>query len=776
MTKLFRPATAMATLFLAAALHAPAAQAAGGASADASPGGAPDTADAAGAASDGTLDDIVVTAEQRAQTLQSAPVAVQAVTGASLAANSLTNTADLTRVLPALVVAPAAGGTPQLYVRGIGSFISTSYSEPAVAFNLDGVYVPRPAGASLAFYDLRRLELLPGPQGTLYGRNASAGVLNIVPEVPVLGETSGHASLEFGNYNLRKGEGALNVPLSDKAALRVAGQVVDRKGYLSDGYDDDQSQAGRVQVALEPADDWHIRFAADYAHRGGKGDAEVQYPFVNSDNPWVGPSDPSAVKAYYAALPAVARLSPLIGNAKNDGFIDDKGWGLKTDIAKDFSFATLTLTPAYRGMDEDYLTYVPSAFRLTSRSRSTSVDARLTSNGQGPLSWVGGASYFDENLYADQNFNSFIQHAVGKGDLTTESESVYGQLTYAVVPDLRLTAGGRLSHEEKTQAILFGSNTFSAASPTLLRRDDRHDWNGTSWKAGADYDLAPGSLLYATIATGYKAGGFFSAPVSQRDQYGPEHLTAYTVGLKNSLLGGKAQVNLEAFDYEYRDQQINYTAPVLTGIALAPYAALSVTQNAGRAHMRGLALDGRWQVTADDLLTASGQYLDTAYDDLHYRYYSGLGLAPSVGCAYTNATAAAVPKPVGAAKIWAVDCSGKPAVNAPRWTATLGYQHDFRLDGNGTVTAAADVYLSSSYHTAYDYLAKQVQGGYHTTNLRLTYTPQHAWWSLTGYVNNVENQAVVNMGYQPVQALGAGYNTESIRPPRLYGVRVRVAY
>jgi iron complex outermembrane receptor protein len=211
-------------------------------------------------------------------------------------------------------------------------------------------------------------------------------------------------------------------------------------------------------------------------------------------------------------------------------------------------------------------------------------------------------------------------------------------------------------------------------------------------------------------------------------------------------------------------------------VPLAPYAALLVTQNAGRAHMRGLAVDGKWQVTADDLLTASGQYLDTAYDDFHYTYYGGLGMVPAVGCAYTNASATAVPKPVGTARIWAVDCAGKPAINAPRWNATIGYQHDFRLDGNGTVTAAAEVYLSSSYQTAYDYAPQQMQGGYHMTNLRLTYTPSHGWWSLTGYVNNVENQAVVTSGYQPAQGLGAGYNTESIRPPRLYGVRVRVAY
>ncbi|MDE1148003.1 MAG: TonB-dependent receptor [Azospirillaceae bacterium] len=768
MRRLFGPATATVALMLAIPVHAHAVG-------DADLGDTGTVSGQTGNSNAGQLDEIVVTAEQRAQLAQATPLPVLATTGTALQDGGINNLANLTRTMPALLVAPTVGGTPQIYVRGIGSYITTAYVEQAVAFNLDGVYVSRPAAASGFFYDLQRIELLPGPQGTMYGRNAAAGVLNVLPETPKLGETSGDAMVEIGNYNLRKAAGALNVPLADKAALRVAAQVVDQKGYLSDGYDDDQSQAGRVQVLLEPREDLRIRISGDYAHKGGKGDAQVQYPFVDSDNPWIGPSDPKAIAAYYAALPAVSRLSPLIEAPKDNGFIDDKNWGLKADIAKDFDFGTLTIIPAFRGMDEDYLAYVPSAFRVTSRSRQKSVEARLTSQ-PGNLTWLVGVNYFAEDVKAQQDYDHWVTESVGNGVLTDEAIAAFGQATYAVTNDFRLTAGGRLVHEEKSQDAQIGTITFSPNKPTLLNDVDRRDWNAATWKVGADYDLAEHSLLYATISTGFKAGGFFATAPGRKDYYDPERLTAYTVGIKNRLFDDAVQLNVEAFDYEYRDQQISHVSPALTGIPQAPYTSLYITENAGRAYMRGVEVEGRWKVTADDLLTTKAQYLFTQYTDFDYQYYSALGTTPPVGCPYTNVSSQVTPKPAGATKIFAVSCAGEPALYAPRWSANIGYQHDFRFNDGTVVTAGGDVYFSSSYATAYDYYPQQMQGGYHMTNLRLTYTPGGERWSITGYVNNVENAAVVTSGYQPAQFFGNGYNSASIRPPRMYGARLQVQY
>ncbi|WP_044559915.1 TonB-dependent receptor, partial [Azospirillum sp. B4] len=720
------------------------------------------------------LDEIVITAERREQSLQTAPVAVSALGGAALKEAGVADVSDLTRSVPSVVIAPAAGGVPQVYVRGVGTFASNAYAEQSVAVNLDGVYISRPAGANGFFYDLQRVEVLKGPQGTLYGRNASGGAVNVLPETPKLDKTSAAATLDIGNYDLRKGDAYVNVPLSDKAALRASGMVIDRKGYLTDGYNDDQGQAGRLQLLLEPTEDWRVRLSGDYYHRGGKGSGQVQYPYVDADNPWIGPADARAVAAYYAGLPPQSAYSPLIENAKKDGFIDDQFWGTHAEISHDFSFATLTILPAYREVKEDYLSYIPSAFRVNSESQQKSVEARLASTGGGPLTWLAGIYYFSEDVTAAQDYDHWVMESVINSKLTDETVAAFGQLTYALTDTLRLTAGGRFTHEEKNQDSQFGTATFSPTKPTLSSRADDRIWNAATWKVGVDYDLAPQSLLYANIGTGFKAGGFYAS--AGQDTFNPEHLTAYSVGLKNRFWDNRVQLNLEAFDYEYRDQQVSYLAPTLTGVSSFPYAPIFVTQNVGRSRIRGFEVEGRWKATSNDLLTATVQYTDSRYTSFTYSYFSNFGAPPSVGCPYSNVSASANPAPLAPSAIYSVNCSGKPATNAPRWTANIGYEHEFAFaDGSG-LTAAADVYLSASYYTAYDYLAEQVQGGYHMTNLRLTYNAADDLWSVTAYVNNVENQAVVNTSYQPNQAFGNGMNYANIRPPRTYGVRATVRY
>ncbi|MBB6253279.1 TonB-dependent receptor [Nitrospirillum iridis] len=720
------------------------------------------------------LDEIVVTAERREQSLQNAPIAVSALAGTALRDSGVADVSDLTRSVPSVVIAPAVGGVPQIYLRGVGTFASNAYAEQSVAFNLDGVYISRPAGANGVFYDVQRVEVLKGPQGTLYGRNASGGALNVLPETPQLDKLSAAATLEIGNYDLRKGDAYVNVPLSDKAALRASGMVIDRKGYLSDGYNDDKGQAGRLQLLLEPTEDWRVRLSGDYYHRGGKGSAFVQYPFVDSDNPWIGPADSRSVAAYYAGLPAVSAYNPLISNAKTDGFVDNQFWGTHAEITHDFSFATLTIIPAYRQVEEDYLTYAPGSTRVTSDGKQKSIEARLSSRESSPLTWLAGVYYFTEDVAANQDYNSWVTESIVDSKLTDETMAAFGQLTYAVTDRLRLTGGGRFTHEEKSQDSQFGTSVFSPLKPDLVSRADDRIWNAATWKVGVDYDLAPQSLLYANIGTGFKAGGFYASVGP--DTYNPEHLTAYSVGMKNRFLDNTVQINVEAFDYEYRDQQINYLAPTVTGSSSNPYAPIFVTQNVGRSRIRGFEVEGRWKATAQDLLTATVQYTDSRYTSFTYSYFSTFGAPPSVGCAYTNASAGASPAPVAPSAIYSVNCSGKPATNAPRWTANLGYEHEFAFaDGSG-LTAAADVYLSASYDTSYDYLSKQVQGGYHMSNARLTYNAADDRWSVTAYINNIENQAVVASSLQPNQAFGNGLNYANIRAPRTYGLRATVKY
>jgi len=310
--------------------------------------------------SDGGLAEIVVTAQRREESLQKAAIAVTAVTGDDLTRSGITETSNLGKLVPALVVQPT-GGTTSFFLRGVGTNSQNSFSENAIAFNFNGVYVGRPTAPAGVFYDLERVEVVKGPQGTLYGRNATGGAINVLPKKPVLGKFGVEGLAEYGNYDSKKGFLAVNVPFGEVAALRVAGQVVDRDGFISDGYDDDKGEAVRASFLLKPSDIWSINIVGDYYHQGGKGGGAVLLPSkafaVPSVNDRVSISDPralAAINGYASTLfapPFCAGgfiVSGCIENARSDGYLDNHFYGLSAQVDGDMGFATLSVIPAWR--------------------------------------------------------------------------------------------------------------------------------------------------------------------------------------------------------------------------------------------------------------------------------------------------------------------------------------------------------------------------------------------------------------------------------------------
>ena len=180
---------------------------------------------------------------------------------------------DLSRLVPALNASSAGGSNTVFFLRGVGNFSVNAYSDSAIAFNYDGVYIARPSSSSGVFYDLQRVEVLKGPQGTLYGRNATGGAINVIPNRPELGRSGGEFTASYGNYNAVNAQGAVNLAFGDNFALRASGTVVRHDPYASDGYDNQREYAGRLQALIELTPDLTVRFAADYAHQGGRGTA-----------------------------------------------------------------------------------------------------------------------------------------------------------------------------------------------------------------------------------------------------------------------------------------------------------------------------------------------------------------------------------------------------------------------------------------------------------------------------------------------------------------------
>ena len=723
------------------------------------------------------IPDIIVTAQRREENLQKAAIAVSAVAGDTLTRNSISQATDLTRLVPSLQIAPAASFT-QIYLRGIGTFGSNAFAEQGVAFNLDGVYLSRPAAPAGLFYDLERIEVLKGPQGTLYGRNATGGALNVITAKPKLGELGGYLNAEYGNYNALKGSGAINVPIGEHVAFRLAGQYAKHDGYFSDGYDDEDTQAVRGQLRGETGTGLDATLSIDYAHVGGKGSGGTIMPLLDGKNR-LGPSDPRVI-AEYLTRPPTAPVPQVI--ARNDGYQDNRFFGASMTLNADLGFAKLTVIPAYRKTDLDFVSYAPSfLIDVTENSDQMSLETRL-SNKSGPLNWVLGGYYFTEHVTAKQFFDQGSNGTRINSRLGTDSYAFFGQGTYSLTDTLRLTGGVRYTHDDKTQDtethtlpfVGFVPGVFPLVPiildiPSFPKSDV--SFSKVTWKAGLEFDLGPRSLLYASVSTGYKSGVLFAAEGLNYSK--PETLRAYTIGSKNRFFDNKLQLNVEAFYWDYRDQQITHLGAVQ--VASTPggpiFGPVFATENAGKATIYGAEAELQFQPTGDDVFTANVQYLHARYNSLQYQFYSTTGAAPVVGCATALTTSTgASPQ----ARIYNVNCSGRPVVNAPTWSLNAGYQHIFQLGNSGRLIAGADTRIESSRFLSIEYLALGQQGSYMMSNARLTYETANGRYSLTGFINNIENKLVFSNSLQTPAKAGVVYN--QLRPPRTFGVRASAKF
>lgn len=735
--------------------------------------------------------DIVVTAQRREETLQKAALAVSAVTGDDLSNAGISDTLGLSRLVPSLAVTPT-GGTTSFVLRGVGTLGANSFAENAIAFNFNGVYVGRPTAPIGSFYDLERVEVVKGPQGTLYGRNATGGAINVLPKRPELGRFGGSAMLEFGNYSSKRGQAALNIPLGQTAALRLATQIVDRDGYLSDGYDDEKGEALRASLLLEPSEDFSALLVADYFHQGGIGGGHQLIPTATFAAPplddRIGGSDPRAATAI-RAFAANIFAPPFCGGPGNfinsgcisipgtDGFNDQTIWGISATIEGNLGFGKLTVIPAYRRTDSKYRMYLPG-FRgeVSDLGDQVSVEARLASDGDGRLNYVLGAFYFWEKQTADNYFSQgLLSNTRFNPVLKTESFAAFGQLTFDVSETFRLVAGGRYTKENKNQF----TSVFTGGLPlpqtpvppapfTTTPFSGDLSFSKFTWKAGVEWDAGPQSLVYANVSTGFKSGGFFVA-APPNNTFAPEELTAYTIGTKNRFFDNKLQLNLEAFYWDYKDQQITFVGGIRgsTGI----FAQGGTTVNAGQSRMYGVELDLIFAPTRNDLFSINLQYLDGKYDSLITAAFSPTGAPVVTGCTVLGSRAA---NPgVNGARFYDTDCAGKPTINSPKWSVNLAYQHTFELGGGFKLTPGARAQIQSSQYFNVNYIEAEKQTGYAMADAFLTLDGPDRKWSLTAFINNITDEEVfARTGLRPI----LNFSIATLRPPRTFGVRGTVNF
>jgi iron complex outermembrane receptor protein len=543
----------------------------------------------AGAQDEGQLGDIVVTASKRETNVQTTPLAITAISTKALEQTHVVDAVDLNGLVPSLVISTSEGFERNVAIRGVGFNVPQNDSaQPSVSYHVDGVYIANPVALNTGFLDISHVEVVRGPQGTVYGQNSTGGTLNVVTNLPTLGKFTGNGKLDVGNFGLNQFEGALNLPLGDTLAIRAAVETVHHNGFAKAtqvpgtngdfGLSDENSVHARVTALWKPDDRFSLMLRAEYA-RAHNHNTEGKSIYDPDPDPWRQTSDWPG-KIHY-------RNEIYTGTASYDfGFATLKALGSYQKVRQNGSInedgLDLPLAVATYGIPG--FTAVHDLEYLYHSSKSYTGEVDLASPSGQRFEWIVGGFYLSSKYHV-----GYDQYAVDSypvtGDptsltsqlfppvtdganlgiagpngfyfpyfyslsyLTRESYSFYGQGTFHVTDALRLTGGVRYTRDHNTTDIC----DYACAAHTFVTQTN----TAVTGKAGVEFDLAPKTLAYVSFSTGFKPGGgnISPAPIVLGFNFKPERVNAYEAGLKTTFFEDRVRLNLAAFYYDYKNLQ-----------------------------------------------------------------------------------------------------------------------------------------------------------------------------------------------------------------------------
>jgi iron complex outermembrane receptor protein len=735
---------------------------------------------------------IIVTAQNRAQNVQDVPIAISVVSGDTLKSEGVTDFTSVQRVSPSLQITSDTSNT-RVSVRGVGTLSNNEAQDQSIAVNIDGEYINRPQILNAAIFDIERVEVLRGPQGTLYGRNSTGGAVNFITRKP--GRDFGvNASATYGNYDQVIVEGGVDVPLGDVGAIRFAGSFSDHKGYnfhpnsplpLTAYHPsslhrsgDDHTVGGRVTLALRPAQGLTVDATYEHTEVDMHPAAQAFVDLTQAANaPGAGCAQNGWIEVGFGTpgtqcVPANTNFLANIDRHKYNmaltgvGFFKQHSDAVRGRIAYDFGPATLTYTGGYResfntGANTLSPAYVFTNFGAPVKTHSHELRLNGTTSG---VEWQGGVFYFQEDL--NTNGGLYIPFIGPNGSYVnyfrhpthTKSWSAFGQAEIPLVDQLTAVLGGRYTRDKRSGAFVnyifaFNSGPIELTNePTfpvtnLIYKGDRFNW-----LAGLNFKPNRDTLLYAKVSTGYKAGGFDGTGTI----FKPETNTAYEAGAKlNFGPEGRNVFNIAGFYYDYKDLQND----VLLNPALG-----GQTFNAGKATIKGVEAEAVFRLSENDTFSASVNYLDARYKDFTASY----NVFDIADPARTALDVAAHPEDLA-------DLGGNSLPQAPKWVVGVGYDHVFDLGSAGSVTARAYSRYKSSYYLDIFNYHDAHQKSYTQTDLSLEYKPDNGHFTVQAFVRNLENKRpVVFSGY--IAAANDDIINWQFGPPRTYGVRLAVDF
>lgn len=722
----------------------------------------------AGAAGDAELDalePIIVTAEKRQVDLQKAALSVTAVSADTLEKGNVTGPLGLNGYVPGLQITPSGGSEVIVSIRGVGSQTPENFfTQPGVSFHIDNVYIPNNIALNLGFLDVDHVEVLRGPQGTVFGQSSTGGAINVISKQPELGKLSGDATATFGNYSYAMGKAALNVPVGDTAAIRAVVQKTSHDGYstatgVPGGYDLDDANNVNYKLSglWQPTDNLTVTLTGQHFDDDHHGAALKALDDPNSDPRQVTQDYPAKFKLAMDVDTLTVNYSLPFANLK--------------------SISSYQYMDAKQSFDSDRSTVAlfggyDTVAAWNTKSRAIMEEVTLSSNPGTDLEWIGGVFYMHSHSsqyvveYKGTNGSdptpvlpTNTSPAALPANLSYEnlssvdrdSVAPFVQATYHLTDRLRLTGGVRYNVDQYDG---WGSDYYGKPSP---RSTNVYALTG---KAETDFDLTPDNMVYTSWSRGYKPGGVNTGTTSAMvvsGSYDKETVDSFELGSKNRFLANHLNVNLSAFYSKYNNMQYIEEDPV-------PYSG--GIGNIPQVNMWGAEVEAKYRLLDNRLeLGANLTLMDGEIPDSYLALDRRLADA-----AAAKAVAAGVTYPYSAQ--WfairaaqSINVKGNTPPDMPGAAGGVNASWQQTLGAYGTLVSRAELLFRSDYQArVFNEAGTDHVPSYSQVNLFFEYTPQSGPWRATFTVTNLLDRAGISGRY--TDPYGSGVVSNQYIPPR----------
>lgn len=687
-----------------------------------------------------TLEEIVVTAQRREENLRDVPISVVAIGGDVLSQGGVDGTSSLPQMVPSVQLV-RSGPSGMFFVRGVGNTSGGTGEEGANALYVDGVFLPDLKQSILKFNNIERIEVLKGPQGTLFGRNSSGGLINVITREPG-DKLVTDIRLGVANYDTQMAQAYIAGPLTDTLSADIA--------LTSTNQSD--SWGNNVPTGRDVGKGWDWGVRSKWVWRPNdrtKISASAEYTKQSDDFTSAFRLAPESLGLMPGAGSFTPPSDPYDTGTRDRQFNDQENLGFNLTAEVDLGWSTLTSITGYRdnqnlsSLDPDTGPANLFHINIESTTESWQQELRLSSNTTDPLSWQAGVFLLraESTLEPQQSAGLLLSAAGGGNDvdstMTTLSSSVFGEISYALTDATTLTAGLRYTLDKQTLEGV--ESYFNPALPVVTVRDTDDDEEMT-YRLALRHDLTDAVNVYASYNRGYKSGVYSMSAFTQ-PRVNPQIIDAYEIGLKSELLDQRLRLNLSAFHYDISEYQVR----AATGVG-----ANAVLLNAAEVDVDGLEIEAEALLFDSLRVFASMTWLDSEFSDFPFAPYT-IPNPPTVGGTATVIRSA----------------KGNDTPLAPEFTGTLGIQYTLPV-GEGEL----DMSLLYSYNDGYAYEPdnRLRQPAFEVVNASVIYrmTPQ---WGVEFWGKNLTDETY------HVQKLGSALADVAVSAaPKTYGVSVHYTY